>query len=249
MEEIKRMERTLTRWDEIDQPIRFNLPDLEQKKLEDLKRGTGFIIDVNQDYEKGLDLFYNKSIYHWRFEIKDAALEIKERYKYTCQCTDLYGKENLGKICPDCETPVKEFEPDVSYRAWMELPEGVVVPTYYLLNVLQEIIDPHAFFALTGIKKETPNNSQTTVNIDDENDTTAEEKKKTVQLFCNLVELSIGDNLEQFIEAHLKAPFKRTKRASIQEKLDFMKENRSKLFSRNIPVISTLLRITRIRRE
>ena len=83
------MERTLTRWDEIDLPIRFNLPNLEQKKLEDLKRGTGFIIDVNQDYEKGLELFFNKTIYHWRFEIKDAALEIKERYKYTCQCTEL----------------------------------------------------------------------------------------------------------------------------------------------------------------
>ena len=236
------MERTLTRWDEIDLPIRFNLPNLEQKKLEDLKRGTGFIIDVNQDYEKGLELFFNKTIYHWRFEIKDAALEIKERYKYTCQCTELYGKENLGKICPDCDTPVKEFEPDVSYRAWMELPEGVVVPTYYLLNVLQEIIDPHAFFALTGIKKETPNTNQSAVNIDDENDTTAEEKKKTVQLFCNLVELPIGDNLEQFIEAHLKPAFKRAKRAVIQEKLDFMKENKSRLFSGNIPVISTLLR-------
>ena len=235
-------EKTLKRWDEINAPIRLKLPDLEEYKLNDLKRGTGFIIDVNQDYEKGLELFFNKTIYHWRFEIKDAALEVKELYKYTCQCTELKGKENLGKICPDCDTPVKEFEPDVAYRGWMELPEGVVVPTYNLINLLQEIIDPHALFALTGIKKETPNSNKTTVNIDDETASTEEEKKKTVNLFCNLVELPMCDNLEQFIESHMKPMFKRAKRASIQEKLDFIKENKSLLFTRNIPVISTLLR-------
>ena len=236
------MNKPLLRWDEIDAPIRLKLPDLEQCKLNDLKHDTGFIIDVNQDYEKGLELFFNKTIYYRKFEIKDAATEVKELYKYTCSCDELKGKENLGKICPDCETPVKEFIPDVSYRAWLELPEAVVVPTFYLMNVLQEIIDPHAFFTLTGIRKETPNSNQTTVNIDDETASTVEEKKKTVQLICNLVELPIGDNLEIFIEAHMKPMFKRAKRASIQEKLDFMKENRSLLFSRNIPVISTLLR-------
>jgi hypothetical protein len=219
------MNKPLLRWDEIDAPIRLKLPDLEQCKLNDLKHDTGFIIDVNQDYEKGLELFFNKTIYYRKFEIKDAATEVKELYKYTCSCDELKGKENLGKICPDCETPVKEFEPDVSYRAWLELPEAVVVPTFYLMNVLQEIIDPHAFFALTGIRKETPNSNQTTVNIDDETASNVEEKKKTVQLICNLVELPIGDNLEIFIEAHMKPMFKRAKRASIQEKLDFMKES------------------------
>lgn len=236
------MNKRLLRWDEIDAPIRFKLPDLEQYKLNDRKHDTGFIIDVNQDYEKGLELFFNKTIYHWRFEIKDAATEVKELYKYTCKCTEMRGKENLGKICPDCETPVKEFEPDVSYRAWLELPESVVVPTFFLLNIMQELLDPHAFFALTGIRKETPNSNQTTVNIDDANDAPVEDKKKTVQLFCNLVELPNGDNLEQFLEAHMKPMFKRAKRASIQEKLDFMKENKALLFSGNIPVISTLLR-------
>lgn len=234
--------KKLLRWDEIDAPIRFKLPDLEKCKLDDLKHDTGFIIDVNQDYEKGLELFFNKTIYYWKFEIKDAATEVKELYKYTCKCTELKGKENLGKICPDCETPVKEFEPDVSYRAWLELPENVVVPTYYLLNVMQELIDPHAFFALTGIKKETPNINSRTVNITDENDAPEEDKKKVVNLFCNLVELPIGDNLEQFLEAHMKPMFKRAKRAAIQEKLDFIQENRDLLFSRNIPVVSTLLR-------
>ena len=233
--------KRLLRWDEIDAPVRFKLPNLEEIKLNDLKHDTGFIIDVNQDYEKGLELFFNKTIYHWKFEIKDAATDVKELYKFACKCTELKGKENLGKICPDCGEPVKEFEPDVAYRAWLELPEGVVVPTFYLMNVLQEIIDPHALQALTGIRKEMSNTSANN-NIADDNEEVVDEKKKQVELFCNLTELPLGDNLENFIEAHMKTAFKRAKRGAIQEKLDFLKENRDVIFTRNIPVISTLLR-------
>ena len=57
------MNKPLLRWDEIDAPIRLKLPDLEQCKLNDLKYDKGFIIDVNQDYDKGLEIFINQTIY------------------------------------------------------------------------------------------------------------------------------------------------------------------------------------------
>ena len=49
--------KKLLRWDEIDAPIRFKLPDLEKCKLDDLKHDTGFIIDVNQDRHRQQEFF------------------------------------------------------------------------------------------------------------------------------------------------------------------------------------------------
>ena len=121
--------------------FKFKLKNLDLQEKKDLQTDNGFILDTGVNYLKihKVDMLFQNSIYSRKFGISDSDPEEVITYLYTCECEELTGQINEGKICERCETKVTKNDFPVTKRAW-----GVIKPysvmTYAAMVHLQNLI-------------------------------------------------------------------------------------------------------------
>ena len=126
--------------------MKFKLMNLNEKEMEDLESGNGFIIDTDIEYKKlhKTDILLKNSIYSRKFSINDSDPDEVLTYLYTCDCEEITGQINEGKECPRCESKVIKRDPPVTKRGWIVL-KPYRIMTYGGLTHLSKLLSRSDF--------------------------------------------------------------------------------------------------------
>lgn len=213
-------------WQYLTQLERINL---DQERIWDLTHGNGFI--VNQSKSIKDDLKDPNGIFSQRFgqSISDVT-EAGNRWR--CQCGRLHTKSERGKICPNCNTPVKYVDDNFSYTAWIVLhnPYFFIHPALYM-----------SCASFIGQKKFI--NMITPVNERDEDGNERVIEKPKNEPFYGIGITAFHERFEEIMAYYLK---KNKQKQNYYD--DIMREwnKDKKVFAQSIPVYTTHLRPARL---
>lgn len=198
--------------------------NLDQKRIESLLNGRGFIVNKIQSTLKR-DMKNPDGIYSPRFgQTLDDINPFIDRYK--CECGKLRSRINNNIICPECNTKVKYVDDDFGYFGWITLkdPYYIIHPNIY--KQIEFLIGKDKLLNIINPVEEK--------NIDGHVVTTTSKPKD--EPFMGIGLMGLYENFDSIMDYYLtKAPHK------IDYYNDIMKE-RDKVFTQSIPVYTTHLR-------
>lgn len=214
--------------------VRINL---DKEKLDDLYSGKGFIISKPKNIKK--DLKDINGIFSPKFGQKLSDMNpYADRYR--CLCGRTTHRVHRGEICPYCGWPVKFVGDDYSIYGWMQLDE----PFYIIHPNLFKSIE--FFFGATKVKSNDKEKTRTKLlNIieykvktgqDGHEEPLTDEDRPEGEPFYGIGMIDFYNRFDEIMEYY---------RALYPKKEDYYQDimsNREKIFTRSIPVFTTLLR-------
>lgn len=111
--------------------ISLELVNLDKEARKYISENRDFLIDKEFDMVKldTLELVLQDTIYSSkRFGPRRGDKPEVLAYKYSCDCTALYGDDKIGEECPICGTLVVEREFPIEIFGWIKLPTRILSP-------------------------------------------------------------------------------------------------------------------------
>ena len=197
--------------------------DLDKAREEDIKSGKGFIIKEPKGIKNDIKL--QDGIFSSRFGngLQDVDSFID---RYRCDCGMTRGAINHGMTCDMCGTMVKFVDDDMSIFGWMVIKEPYC------------IIHPNLYMSLQAFIGATRLDNIINAKVDvDENGKEVERKiKKKDEPFEGIGMVEFKDRFDEIMNFYLK------KYPQKKNYYDDLMANKNIIFTRSIPVFTTLLR-------
>ena len=211
----------------------IELIDFDKECEADIMSGNGFIIEPFKSIKK--DLKAENGIFSPRYgqTLSDMNPFI-DRYK--CSCGKLRGRINAGLRCPSCGKLCTFVDDNFSYFGWMILsePYKIIHPAFY--KKIESFLGKGQ--SLQGIKRTKLENildvSETIKNsvaIDDN-----EIQKPKDEPYYGIGMVEFVNKFDEIMEYYLK------KKPGRQDYYDDIYSHREMVFTKSIPVFTTLLR-------
>lgn len=202
--------------------------DLDKVREEYVSRGKGFIITKPQKTTKK-DMKDPNSIYSSRFgQTLQDVNPFADRYR--CKCHNLEGRINLGVLCPICKEKVRYVDDDYDFYGFMVLQENyhIIHPNLYKSiefyigkDNLAKILDYNVEKDIDGhIIKNTEINKN--------------------EPFAGIGMIEFMERFDEIIDFYRSV--NRSKSAKKEDYYADIMENRDKVFTQTICVMTTLLR-------
>ena len=195
----------------------------------DLMDGTGFIISepaqVKIDKDKKKALYGPQSpLYGTSYEDEQAFIE-----RFRCECGRFKGRQFEGETCPFCGTKITSKGNDIKITGWICTGENnkFIVPYWY--EKLQKAIGKKIFPDIVTCKQRVDTDGHRSKYVPDEN--------------TQPLSPYSGIGIEEFMNQYdnILTYFQGVKKNKYDE-LQYLKENKSKVFASHVPIYSTLLR-------
>ena len=211
--------------------IRLANLDWDELYKKDIESGNGFDIDdvngitkKNERSERGIySPLYGGNI------SSDAVIK-----QYSCNCGELYGKFNNGRVCKKCGTKVTYRNTDMKKTGWMTLREELhlINPLYYFM--LEKVIGKKDLYNIIFYNKKRDKDGNVVVDLDyfDENNP-----------FCSIGMKQFYERFDE-IMAYYKDNIKGVPKVR-EEKIEmfkFLEKNKEKIFCNHFPVYSLSIR-------
>ena len=211
--------------DEFDYETHLKMIDLDAEREDDIKSGKGFIISSPRGIKK--DVKNQDGIFSSRYgnTISDAD-SFDGRHR--CECGLLKGAINHGMICDSCGTMVKYVDDDMSIFGWLILKE----PYYYIHPNLYRSLE--AFIGVTRL-----DNIIGPIVQMDKNGKEVTRTYKKDEMFAGIGMMDFKERFDEVMDFYLK------KYPNKRNYYEHIKANQSLVFTRSIPVFTTLLRPTK----
>ena len=197
--------------------------DLDKAREEDIKSGKGFIIRTPRSIKD--EIKHQDGIFSRRFgsTLKDVDSFID---RYRCECGLTRGAINHGMMCDTCGTMVRFVDDDLSIFGWMVISEPYCIIHPNLYMTLQ------AFIGATRLD----NIICPEVNVDKNGKEVKRVVKKKDEPFNGIGIMEFRERFDEIMKFYLKKyPHKRNY-------YDDIMANKNILFTRSIPVFTTILR-------
>lgn len=197
--------------------------DLDKAREEDIKSGKGFIIKEPKGIKNDIKL--QDGIFSGRYgnTLHDADSFID---RYRCDCGMTRGAIKHGMICDMCGHMVKFVDDDMSIFGWMVIKEPYCLIHPNLYMSLQAFIGPTRLDNIINAK----------VEVDEDGKEIERVIKKKDEPFEGIGLMEFKDRFDEIMNFYLKKyPHKKNY-------YDDIMNNKKILFTRSIPVFTTLLR-------
>lgn len=195
----------------------------------DIIDNEGFIISepaqVKIDKDKKKSLYGPQSpLYGTTYEDENAFME-----RYRCECGSFIGLQFEGETCPICGTKVESKGNDIKYTGWICTGEEnkFIVPYWY--NKLKKTIGKKVFPDIITCKQR----------VDTDGHRSRYEPDENTEPLSPYSGIGIEEFMFQY--ENILTYFQSVKKDKYDD-LDYLKENKSKVFACHIPIYSTLLR-------
>jgi DNA-directed RNA polymerase beta' subunit len=143
--------------------------------------------------------------------------------KYSCECGNTTGKFRFGDICPHCNTVVKFIDDELNKTGWMELKEPYVIINPRMYKFLEVVFKAKRLDEMIRFERKL-----------DMHGVLRNDTGDSKNPYANIGIVEFANNFDIILE-NLG-----DKKRILETR--FINENRDKIFSRHIPVISLLLR-------
>lgn len=224
MSELKTGNITLSypRSDEFEITTRLAILDFDEERKKDLMKNKGFVVSDFKGIKK--DLKDSNSIFSSKYgqTLKDLN-PYADRYK--CECGFTKSRINFNTICPLCGTKVRYVDDDFSYFGWIILKyDHYIHPLMY--KKIESFIGKREFDnILMYHREETIDGKIEPFCVVDPSEPY---RSAGIKLF--------EEKFDEIMEYYLK------KKPSKKDIYDHIMKNKDKIFTRSIPVYTTLLR-------
>lgn len=224
MSELKTGNITLSypRSDEFEITTRLDILDFDEERKKDLMKNKGFVVSDFKGIKK--DLKEPNSIFSSKYgqTLKDLN-PYADRYK--CECGFTKSRINFNTICPLCGTKVRYVDDDFSYFGWIILKyDHYIHPLMY--KKIESFIGKREFDnILMYHREETIDGKIEPFCVVDPSEPY---RSAGIKLF--------EEKFDEIMEYYLK------KKPSKKDIYDHIMKNKDKIFTRSIPVYTTLLR-------
>ena len=224
MSELKTGNITLSypRSDEFEITTRLAILDFDEERKKDLMKNKGFVVSDFKGIKK--DLKDPNSIFSSKYgqTLKDLN-PYADRYK--CECGFTKSRINFNTICPLCGTKVRYVDDDFSYFGWIILKyDHYIHPLMY--KKIESFIGKREFDnILMYHREETIDGKIEPFCVVDPSEPY---RSAGIKLF--------EEKFDEIMEYYLK------KKPSKKDIYDHIMKNKDKIFTRSIPVYTTLLR-------
>jgi len=206
-----------------------NKLDLEHECYYDLITGHGIILDSVDAYtNKGEKIYRGLQSEYFGTDFSD---ELAFADRYSCKCGKYKGKMYESQICDMCGTKVEYIDIDITKTGWIVLRNGykVISPIYAmkLQDALGTVNGEKVLNKILEVRYDS--------DIPNQNERELMDMKIHPFLFKGMTWLV--DNIDEVLDYYMKR--KPTKKALFEE----LKCDADKIFTKAIPVISSILRI------
>lgn len=203
--------------------------DLDKEREHDLINGNGFIIaepllSIKKDLNNPDGLFSPK----FGLSLDDLNLYMN---RYKCQCGFMHDRINNGIICPKCKQPVRFVDDDFGYFGWIPI------------NPPNAIINPVIYSQIESLMGKGYGNKSKLENIINYTDKKSKDgfildrsEYPKDEPWYNTGMQNFIENFDEILEFYYK------KKQKKKDLYDIILENREKVFTHSIPVITSLLR-------
>lgn len=195
----------------------------------DMMEGDGFIISepaqVKIDKDKKKSLYGPQSpLYGTNYEDEHAFIE-----RFRCECGKFKGRQWEGETCPFCNTVVESKGSNVKITGWICTGEDArfIVPYWY--ELLVKAIGKKIFPDIITCKQR----------VDTDGHRSRYEPEEGSEPLSPYSGLGIEEFMNQY--DNILTYFQSVKKAKYDD-LEFLKQNKSKVFACHIPIYSTFLR-------
>lgn len=197
--------------------------NLNQAFEEDMKSGLGFIIDTPTPVTKKELIRNPRGIYSSLYggDITDIT-EIQKRYK--CECGETIGKFKAGTMCPHCHTIVKFNDDELERCGWMPLKEPYCVINPKMYQFLEIILKPKRLDEIIRFDRK----------LDKHGAIIRNEIDNAKNPYANIGMIEFRNRFDEIIQNI------GDKKKTMEIK--FVMDNKDKIFTSYIPVMSLLLR-------
>ena len=204
--------------------------NLDEERIRDISEGKGFIVKSPKPIKD--DLKDPDGIFSTKF---GATLQDMRAYqeRYRCRCGHTMSRLMISEECPICHTKVKFVDDDFGFFGWCVLkePYHVIHPSLY--TSLCKFIDAGTFNDIITFSK-----------YIDKDGNVVERKPTKNEPFFGIGMMEFYDRYEEIIEYYHEKNKKSAVKMEYYEVL--MNAGKSKVFTRSIPVFTTLLRPYRV---
>lgn len=203
--------------------------NLDQERIDDLRRGKGFVITEPISIKK--DVKDYNGIFSTRF---GQTLQDLNPFanRYSCPCKHLQGRVYVNQKCPICDGVVKYVGDEMDYFGYIVLEDPYYVIHPNLYKSLEFIIGAKAFMNILKIEEKK-----------DENGFPIETEKPKNEPYFGLGMMGFVEKWKEILDHYI---------ALSPNKIEYYNdiiENDDKLFTQSIPVYTTHLRPFRIEGE
>ena len=203
--------------------------DLENECEYDLMTGHGIIIDSVDAYTSKGEKIYNGL--QSEFFGTDFSDDLAFADRYTCKCGKYKGKMYQSQVCEVCGTKVDYVDIDITKTGWIVLRNGFkVISPIYAMKLQDALGTVNGEKVLSKILKVRYDSD-----IPKMNEKELVDLKTHPFLYKGMVWLI--NNIDTVLDYYMKR--KPAKKALFEE----LKADEDKIFTRAIPVISSILRI------
>lgn len=203
--------------------MRIVIVQLDEEFKKDMDRGLGIIVDTPVAVTKKELIRNPRGIYSSLFggDITDVA-EIQKRY--SCECGATVGKFKEKTICPKCLHPVEYNEDEIERTGWMELkePNCIINPGMYVF--LEKVLKAKRLDDIIKFERRLNHHGVLEMN----------EPTDPKNPYSNIGIVEFKNRFDEILDAL------GDKKKSAE--LKFIQDNKDKIFSSHIPVLSILLR-------
>lgn len=203
--------------------MKMQILNLDAEFEKDVKSGVGFPIDEPVPITKKELIRNPRGIYSNLFggDISDIT-EIQRRY--TCECGETIGKFRAGTKCPHCGTIVKFQDDEIERTGWMSLKEPYCLINPKMYKFLESILKTKRLDEMIRFDRK----------LDKHGMLDMESSKDSKNPYANIGILEFRNRLDEIIQN--MGDKKKTM------EIKFVLDNRDKIFTSHIPVMSLLLR-------
>ncbi len=204
--------------------MRIEILDLEAEYIKDMESGNGFIIDTPVAVKKREIIRNPRGIYSSLFggNINDSA-ESESLKKYTCECGQTTGKFRYGDVCPHCGKNVQFVNEELDKTGWVCLKEPYTVINPKMYRFLEVVFKAKRLDDMIKFERKFDKHGMLRNDeIDPKNP------------YSNIGLVEFANNFDIILEQI-------GDKKKIME-TQFIRDNRHKIFTSKIPVISLILR-------
>lgn len=211
------------------QKVIFKRRNWDEDFYYDIINGDGFIITepakVNLDGSDQKSLYGADSpLYGTSYEDENAFIE-----RYRCQCGEFRSRQFEGQMCPICKTKVEYRDSNINVTGWISLGSNRIINPYYY-QILNSAIGGTVFPDIIYAKYKITTDGNRVRPTEDDIDT---------PLSSEYAGIGVDEFYERYEEILLH--FKNTRKNKAHT-IDKLLEEKAKVFTSHIPIISKLLR-------
>lgn len=209
------------------QIVRINRLSWDILFYDDMINGDGFIIsepaEVKIDRERKKSLYGPQSpLYGTTYSDEQAFIE-----RYRCQCGNFKGRQFAGEICPICKTKIESKGSNVKTTGWICTGNARFInPFFYQLLV--KAIGKKIFPDIIDCKQRVDTDGHRSQYVPEDTEPLSPYSGFGIEEFMNQYE-----NILTYFQTVRKQKY---------DDLQYLKENKSKVFASHIPIYTTMLR-------